>query len=524
MWRHFSDSLCRLLLLAGLTFIACAPALADDPVHALTLVQFNDVYEIFPITVNEQGHTVQRSGMAYIATMLKHKRAAGPTLVLHAGDMISPSLASIKLKHKGAQMITALNAIGVDLATFGNHEFDFGCKVLAERVRESRFPWVSANVDLPAALSLPPDKVKPYRVLEAAGLRLGVFGLTVPIQPIKDGCAGEAITFRDPIAAAREVLPKLKQEKVDLIIALTHLRMDQDQALAQALPQIDLIVGGHDHDVIVDLVGKTLITKAGANATALGSIGIEAVWGDGRWVVEKSWRRELVDPASVEADPEVSKLLAPYAEEMRPFDKVIGWTAVPLDAQEDTVRQRESNFGDWLADVARAAMHTDVALINGGSVRDDRVVPPGPLTLANLYTLLPFDNRLVAVRVTGAQLLAALENGVSLVGQNAGRFPQVSGMKFRYDPSRPAGKRILGAWVGGKPLRSERVYSLATTDFVVERGEIDGYTMLPKTALRRAGELNRVAIRALASGSPIRPRLDGRIVRELLSAQPERPM
>lgn len=521
MWRHFSASLRRLLLLSGLACIVCAPALAEGSVHALTLVQFNDVYEIFPLTVAEQGHTVQRSGMAYIATMLKHQRAAGPTLVLHAGDMISPSLASIKLKHKGAQMIAALNAIGVDLATFGNHEFDFGCKVLAERVRESRFPWVSANVDLPAALGLPPDKVMPYRVLETAGLRLGVFGLTVPIQPIEEGCEGAAITFRDPISAAREVLPRLKQEKIDIIIALTHLRMDQDQALAQALPEIDFIVGGHDHDAVVDLAGKTLITKAGANATALGLIGIEAAQADGRWVVEKSWRREPVDPARVEADPEVSKLLAPYAEEMKPFQKVIGSTAVPLDAQEDTVRQRESNFGDWLADVARAAMHTEVALINGGSVRDDRVVPPGPLTLADLYTLLPFDNRLVAVRVTGAQLLAALENGVSLVGQKAGRFPEVSGMRFRYDPSRPMGKRILGVWVGGKPLRSDRVYSLATTDFVVERGEIDGYTMLPKTPLRRGGEFNQVVIRALASGNPLRPRLEGRIVREVSGAQPE---
>ncbi len=140
-------------------------AAADDKLHTLTLLQMNDVYELFPVQTEVDGAPVSRGGLAYATTLIAQQRREGPTLLLHAGDLLFPSLLSNKLKHQGAQMIAAFNLLQVDLATFGNHEFDQGCRVLATRLTESQFPWVSANVDLPKEANLPAEKVQPYRIL-----------------------------------------------------------------------------------------------------------------------------------------------------------------------------------------------------------------------------------------------------------------------------------------------------------------------------------------------------------------------
>ncbi len=485
-------------------------AIAEEKIHAFTLLQMNDTYDLFPVPTEIDNRTVPRGGLAHAATLIKEKRKQGPTLLFHAGDFLFPSLLSNKLKHEGAQMITALNLLQVDLATFGNHEFDGGCRILADRLSESAFPWVSANVDLPREANLPDGKVRPYRILKAAKLRIGIFGLTLPLAPV-GGCGPTPITFREPIEAAREAVMKLKNEKVDLIIALTHLPISGDRALAEALPEIDLIVGGHDHEAMESLVGKTLITKAGENATGLGVIGIEAARSGRGWVVEKSWRRLAVDPARVAADPKVEAALTPYAKEIAPYDRVIGEAAVALDLREETVREQESNFGNYVADLLRSETGADAALINGGAFRDDRILKPGPLTLRDLYTALPFNNRMIVLEITGQQLVAALENGVGLAGRRAGRFPQISGISFSFDPRQPAGDRVAGVKVGGKPVEADRIYTLATVDFLARRGEIDGYTFQALQVLKEGGDLNEAIIKHLETSEPIKSNVEGRI-------------
>jgi 5'-nucleotidase len=471
----------------------------------------NDTYDLFPVPTEVDHQPLSRGGLAHAATLIHKKRREGPTLLLHAGDLLFPSLLSNKLKHRGAQMIAALNLLKVDLATFGNHDFDEGCRVLVARIAESDFPWVAANVDFPAEAKLPADKVRSDRILEVARLRVGIFGLSLPLAPV-GGCGPAPITFHAPIEAAREAVSRLKKQKVDLIIALTHLPMSDDRALAEALPEIDLIVGGHDHEVMEALVGKTLITKAGENVTGLGVIAIKALRSGPEWVVEKSWRRIPVDPARIAADPQIEAALAPYAKEIAPFDRVIGEAAVPLDLREETVRERESNFGNYVADVLRSAMEADAAMINGGAFRDDRILKSGPITLRDLYMALPFDNRMVLIEVTGQQLIEALENGVSLSGKRAGRFPQVSGISFTFDPQQPSGARVIDVKIGGEAVEPGRFYTLATVDFLARRGEIDGYAFQSLPILKEGGDLNEVIIKHLEAMGPIKTRVDGRIV------------
>lgn len=499
-----------ILLLSGGFF--APPSGAAEKAPTLTFVQMNDVYELFPVPTVIDGRTVPRGGLAHAATLIGQIRGGGPTLLLHAGDFLFPSLLSNKLRHQGAQMIAAFNLLGVDLATFGNHEFDQGCRVLAARVKESRFPWVSANIDFPKEAGLPAEKVQPYRVLKMAGLRIGILGLTLPLQPV-GGCGPAPITFRDPIGAARAAVAKLKKEKADFIVALTHLPMADDRALAAAVPEIDLVVGGHDHEALEASVGKTLITKAGENATALGLIGIEATRSGPTWVIEKSWRRAPVDPSRTPPDPAMQAALAGYATETASFDRVVGETAVALDLREETVREGESNFGNYVADVLRLSMKADAALINGGAVRDDRILPPGPVTQRDLDTALPYQNEIVAVEVTGRQLIEALENGVSLSGKRAGRFPQVSGIAFSFDPHRPPGTRIVEATIGGAPPEPDRKYRLATIDFLARRGEIDGYAFKALPIIGEGGPLNEAIVRDLKARGALRTTLERRIVR-----------
>jgi 5'-nucleotidase / UDP-sugar diphosphatase len=444
-----------------------------------------------------------------VTALTREARQRGPVLVLHAGDFVAPSLLSTRLKYKGAQMIEAMNAVGLDAVTFGNHEFDFGCSVLADRIRQSTFPWVAANVRLPPEMKLPGGKILPYRVLTIADLRIGIFGLTVPKEnPVR--CNTEDITFLDPVSTASAIINELRREGVQLIIALTHLSIAQDRALASSQPDIDLIVGGHDHDAMTDLVGKTLITKAGTNATSLGIIRIKAIRTDGGLVVEKSWTQSDVNPNVVQPDAAVSRALAPYATEMSALSRTVGATEVPLDVREEVVREGESNFGNYIADFIRAETRTDVAIVNGGALQGDRLVPAGALTMKDLISVLLFQDRMVAIKLTGAQLLEALENGVSRAGERDGRFPQVSGLSFAFDPTRPAGKRILQIRIGNAPLEPHRTYTMGTITFLTTPGNMDGY-MLPRQSLEMRGDLTDAVLRDLAKG-PIKPDVDGRIV------------
>ncbi len=502
------NRVCKLLVLAFLLFHYSTEAARP---RVFTILQLNDVYEIFPAPTLVDHKVELRGGLAYAGGMIEEYRKHGPVLVLHAGDFISPSLLSIKFKHKGKQMVDAMNAMGTDFATFGNHEFDFGCQVLGERIQQSTFQWLTSNIKFPKELDHLSAKIRPYRIVKIAGMRVGIFSVTVPLEPV-DGCGQEPIRFEDPFEAAKLAISRLKSQKVDLIIALTHLRIKDDHLLAEQNPEIDFIVGGHDHEPIVEVVGKTLITKAGTNATALGEIGIKAIRSPDGWIVEKKWKRADVNPAATKPSAAVSTALASYAQQLQSFEKVIGSTQVALDVREDTVREKESNFANYLTDVMRQEMKTDIALINGGAFRGDRIIPPGSLSLNDLYTVLLFENEIRAIEITGKQLWEALENGVSMSGEKAGRFPQVSGMRFAFDPDRSPGRRITRVVIGESPLDPEKTYTMATIDFLLNRGFIDGY-QLPKDKVVNGGSLNDLIIRSLDKG-PLQCQVEGRVFQE----------
>jgi 5'-nucleotidase len=485
---------------------ACAAlggrALDADLLH-LRLLQINDHYVLEPVDGGRRG------GMARLATLVRDLKRENPnTIFALAGDTLSPSVESAVMR--GAQMVAALNAIGLDFATFGNHEFDFGPEVLLERMKESKFRWLSANVvDRRSGQAFGGASTEVLVTL--GGVRVGLFGLTTA-QAAQTSRPGPNVTFGQPVTVARDVTARLRAQGASIVVAVTHVTMAEDKAIAAAA-DVDVILGGHEHEPLVAEEGKTLITKAGSDARYLVQVD---VWltREGR-LIERSWRFREVS-RRIEPDPAVEALVRDYARRLdRELDAVVGKSSVPLEARSATLRTEETNLGDFVADALRERLGTDVAVINGGAIRTNRTVPPGPLTRRDVLSLLPFTDMVVKLEIRGADLRAALEHGLAQTDRVGGGFLQISGARVMWDPRLAPGRRIVDVSVAGKPLADDAAYTVAVPGYLVRGG--DGYSVFghAKTIVdaESGPQVSQVVIDVIAARAEIAPALDGRIGR-----------
>jgi 5'-nucleotidase len=497
----------RLVLVVALLLAACAapvrPVAVAPAETRITLLQVNDVYVMEPVDGGRRG------GLARLATLVKRIRSQNPaTLLALAGDLLSPSPVSGVLR--GEHMIAAVNAVGLDLATFGNHEFDFGPSVLTQRMRESAFTWVSSNV-VDRRSGQPFGGARRDLVLTLAGVRVGVLALTTP-ETATTSNAGPDVEFREPIAVARALSGEMRAGGAQMVVALTHQSAADDRALAAASGvDVDVVLGGHEHEPLVIEEGQTLITKAGSDARYL--VQIDCWLGaDGR-LRERSWTFHEVS-ARLPPDPVVAGLVATYgARFARELDVVVGRTAAPLDARRHSLRTQETNIGNFIADAMRARLGSEVALMNGGGIRSDRILPPGPLTRGAVVGLVPFDNVVVVLEMTGRRLLEALEHGLADRDRAGGAFLQVSGLRLTFDPARRPRARIVGAQVGGAPLDPDRRYRVAVVDFVARGGGgVEAFRDAEVVLGPGSGPLlSELVVEALSAAGTIAPEVDGRI-------------
>ncbi|HKV44427.1 MAG TPA: bifunctional UDP-sugar hydrolase/5'-nucleotidase [bacterium] len=488
---------CAFAVILALSF-ARPPASTAEPAPALTILHFNDDYQLTALDGGKVG------GLDRLAALIaQYRRRDRPALLLFAGDLISPSAESSAFK--GAQLIDGLNRLAVDAAVLGNHEFDYGPGVLAARVAESHFPWLATNAFVTPGMR-PLPGTKQFLIVSAGGVRVGIFGLTTPSTAASSSPGSTA--FGDPVAVAKAVLPILRRDGAQVIIALTHLDVSEDELLLREVPQIDLVIGGHDHEPMTRLVDGRLVAKAGSDAKWLGVT---------RLALDGSHRamHQLIPVTSqTPSDPAVAALVGRYSDLLgKELEVAIGEAAVPLDAREPLVRAQEAPLGDFIADAIRAAVHADVAITNGGGIRTDAVLPPGPIRRRNVIAWLPFGNVVVKVALRGAAIREALENGVSQWDKLAGRFPQVSGLRFTFNPDRPIGARILDVRVGDTPLDATASYTVATNDFMLRGG--DGYAMLSKGQVLvdpAGGPLMATAVaEAIQRIQTVAPMTEGRI-------------
>jgi 5'-nucleotidase len=465
----------------------------------VTFLQINDVYTTLP--------TEGQGGLARVATLKQNLAKAGrtPFLVI-AGDFLAPSVASSVFK--GEHMIAALNAAGLDLATLGNHEFDFGDDVLIQRMRESTFPWVVSNV-VDTNTGQPIGGAAPFLIRTFGTLKVGFIGLCLNTHEIT-GDKLKHTRIGDPLTAAGQVLPLLKQAGATVVVAVTHLTLADDRALVEKYPEIDLVIGGHEHYVITATENRSLISKAGSDAKFVARIDVNR---RPAGTVERFY--ELLPITSALADDaKTAAAITSYESRLSTaLEEVVGTTQVPLDGVSLHLRTSETNLGNLVADAIRADANADIAITNSGSIRGNRVFPAGPLTRRTLIEIHPFTNVVCVLAVPGRVVLEALNHGVTALPAPDGRFPQVSGITMVVDPGAPAGGRVRDVRVNGQPLDANKTYTVAIPDFVLKEG--DGYTMFTGQPVRVSPEVGNTITSALekfvAARREIAPAVENRI-------------
>jgi 5'-nucleotidase len=505
----FQAILRRTLLASAIAICLFASVLAQsrtDSNSRVTLLQLNDVYQISPV---DRG---KNSGLARVATLRKKVLVESPnTLFLLGGDTISPSVASTIFK--GEQIIATWNALGLDYAVLGNHEFDFGNDVLIQRMKESKFVWLGANV-IDRDTGKPFNGMPPYVIRTFGKIKIGIFGL-LTTDTATSSSPGKNIRFVDPILTARRLVPKMRAEGATIIVAVTHLAMPEDKKLAQT-GLVDVILGGHEHELLQSHAGRAPIFKWGSDARVLGRIDLNINLKTRR-LESMDWMGIPVTDATPD-DPDAARVIAEYEKKLSvELDKPLGSTTIELDGTNLGSRTRETNLGNLIADAFRARTNADIAIVNGGSIRANTTFAVGSISKRDVISMLPFENPIVKCEATGAQIKAALENGVSQVVETteSGRFPQVAGLSFEYDAGKPAGSRVVSVVINGQPLDEKKVYTMASSIFLIEGG--DGYTMFKMSKLLIAEESAAIDSAILSdfisAAVEVSPKIEGRIKR-----------
>jgi 2',3'-cyclic-nucleotide 2'-phosphodiesterase (5'-nucleotidase family) len=365
----------------------------------------------------------------------------------------------------GGAMLDFLGEVGCDAWVIGNHEFDRGFDNAAAFVLASPVPVLSANLRDPAEPERPalPGSV-PSVVLDANGLRVGVFGLTTPQLPRLASPATMArMQVWPPEVAARAQVEALEGQ-VDLVVALTHMGIDDDRLLAEAVPGIDLIVGGHSHTSLVppERVGGTWIVQAGSYARQLGVLDLRVV--DGQIVDFDDRLLDLLPAARPGPVPEELALLVDRWDTRvgERFDRPIGALPGPLGREGAD----GSPLGRFVASALRADAGAHVGITNRGGLRAD--LPGGPLTLRDLYGVLPFGNEMVRFDATGDELVGlALRMAARRLGGREASL-ELDGLRFAWKETLGS-PEIVWATVGGAPLDPAALYTVATSDFLIQQ-------------------------------------------------------
>ncbi len=474
------------------------------PARRFTILQINDVYKVEGLEGGKVG------GLARVRTLRTQLESQGqPVLVMVAGDLLFPSVMS---KYLRAQpMIKCLNLLDGNAAafdpglivTFGNHEFDDKDPgLLLGRLAQSDFRWVGSNVFYKSS---PDDPGHPFStrlknvydtlVVNIAGVRVGIFGLTV--DDAKRDYVGYAYDWPARKAAVSKALAQLRAQHARLIVALTHQNMTEDIRMVQSFPAINLVVGGHEHFFQQRQVGRTWITKADSDAQSALEIEVRA---PAAGAIQVTPHKVVVDSQVTQdsaENAEVQKWLNSLGTAVKQqtghsLGEQVGSTEHTLEGVETAVRRRESALGNFLSDVVRASMKTQVAFINGGAIRiNDNIPAGGQILQYDMEGIFFYDDGLVSFDLTGTQLLDILRASVEFTDIGDGRFLQVSGLRFRYHVSGtaenprydvgPADVEILQA--DGKtyaPLDLNGRYSAGTLDYVWSNGSSDGYPIFAK--------------------------------------------
>lgn len=483
--------------------LAILPAMAEENAKSIELTG----HIVILHTGDVHGRADTNLGFSRVTYAKDVLEGAGATvLLLDAGDALHGlPFANIS---EGESIVRLMEDAGYDAMAVGSHDFSYGADRLSELAAKAKFSMLAGNVMKEGVGSLLPGDM----IFEINHVKFGIFALTTPETAHKtDPANTEGLTFMDPIEWAKMEVEGMEKENCTIIIALTHLGMDENseitsKMLAEQVPGIDVIVDGGSHTLLEEgmWVNNTLIVSAGEYLENIGCVDIDPTGLTAATMLTaqdfgEASRNEMTDQLIAEIAAEQEKILK----------ESVGRAAAELVGAQEAVCGGETNLGNLAADALRSVTGAEIALINGGSICES--ISAGEITRGQLAAVFPQGHYAVTMNVTGAQLLSLLENGVSLSPAADGRFPQVSGLTFRFDSAQPAGSRVFDVKVNGEALDAEKTYSMATSDYIADGG--DGYPVEGLSVTGGYGALEEILTSYIASfEAAVEPEVEGRSV------------
>jgi len=504
--------------------VTASMATADET-YSLTILHTNDMHSrLEPISRFDSGCSAEDNdegkcfgGTARLATAISEARArTNNAILLDGGDQFQGSL--FYTYYKGAAAAEFMNQLGYDGMTVGNHEFDDGPEVLKGFMDSVQFPVLMSNADV-SGEPLLAGALQKSTVIERGGEKIGLIGLT-PENTDELASPGPNVNFSDPAAAVQAEVDKLTEMGVNKIIVMSHSGYVVDMDVAANTTGVDVIVGGHSHTLLGDdenaagpyptMVGNTAVVQARSYGKYLGELNVTF---DEDGVITEAVGAPILIDASV-AEDEATKArvtaLAVPLDEIR--QRVVADAAAAIEGDRTICRAMECSMGNLISDAMLdrvADQGIQIAFQNSGGIRAS--IDAGEVTMGEVLTVLPFQNTLSTFQVTGATMIAALENGASQLEEGSGRFPQVAGMSFTVDQSQEPGGRVSDIMVGGAPIDPDAVYGVVSNNFVRNGG--DGYSMFEDAmnAYDYGPDLADVTAEYIADNAPYQPYTDGRI-------------
>jgi 2',3'-cyclic-nucleotide 2'-phosphodiesterase/3'-nucleotidase len=438
-----------------------------------------DTIQLNILSVNDLHGSLLESGnnpgAAKLAAYLKKEKAQNPegTLILSAGDMMQGSADSNLLN--GEPVIEVMNQIGFDAMTIGNHEFDWGVETLQARAEQASFPFLTANVsDKKTGKAI--TFTKPYIMTERAGVKIGIIGVTTPeTANIVLPSIISAYEITDPTAIVNSLASELRRKGAKIIIVVGHLGAYASQnngelqgeavTLAKALKGVDVLVTGHTHQTYAENINGVAVVQAAYNGRAVGKVQLSY---SPKKVSISQLKVIDIKSLNLSEDASIKAIIDADNEKIGPIkNRIIGKNN--QDLTHDSYEL--SPLGQWFTDSIRQVANVDVVFINGGALRTN--IPEGDITVGKLWEVLPFDNTLCTMSMTGTQIKQVLQHGIK--NQQYGMV-QFSGLRIQYNGSLEPDKRIRKVTLAdGTPLQTDKTYRVAVNDFMAEGG--DGFTM-----------------------------------------------
>ncbi|MEA2021599.1 MAG: 5'-nucleotidase C-terminal domain-containing protein [Candidatus Caldatribacteriota bacterium] len=412
-------------------------------------------------------------GAVKLVDAIKTEEAKNPegTIIVSAGDNYQGSAMSNLMY--GEPVSTVFKEMGIELSAVGNHEFDWGIDRITRWAKDGGFTFICTNI-YDKRTNEPVIWAEPYAIIEREGIKVGFVGLATPETAYKTLKANvENYEFRDPVEIITEWVPKVKDAGADIIVALTHLGSFQDKegnisgeaTDLCAIDGVDAVISAHTHQRVSGMVnGKPLVQayKYGRSFGKLTFIFDE----NNKLVSAEPFLDNLYSRAdTLNDDANMLAIYEKYNKDMEPvLGKILGKTTVALDHDRYA---GPSLLGEWTCEIMKDAAGVQIAMTNGGGLRTD--IPAGEITSGKLYEVMPFDNTLYTMKLSGADVKANIEHGI--LNEDIG-WVQIAGVKAVYDPEAEAGNRIVSMVLeDGNPVEMDEYYTVVTNDFMFTGGD-----------------------------------------------------